>query len=317
MSFLISRLGNSLYSLLPQNKHTANVAKIEARIVKLQLAISDPTNDVFQRKILKKVAKLETEKKTYEVRLAQLNGSFYQDPKSLLKQTWDSIVNNILTTFSIRIETREELESVPKEIMQDLTKECGTMATNDYNIKSDMLNNTNITISNYIKLEKERDAIQTQIKEIVSTQKTVTTGPSFQDTLSTQLMTIEDRQKELCGEYYQDPRGLLDQKWKASQAGGSDASTLHDEFLSLETERKSNEAQIFALREQISVLATSGRTIEALTTESIKEKVAELETAKLDESPLSGVDWTKTVVSTAKVAGLAVLGISGTNVIGF
>ncbi len=303
ISSLLPQSGIS--SLLPQNEHTANVSRIEAKITKLKLALGDHSSGVFTAKIEKKIAKLETEKKVCEERLAELNGSYYQDPASLLKKAWDSIVDTIDTTFNVRIKTREELDSAPERIFENLN---AITDRDKFNTKSVVYSNTTIAITDYIKLEEERDAIQAQIKKIVVTQKT---EPKFEKTLSDQLKALEARQKELCGEYYQDPRGLLDQKWRASQAGNSDASA---EFFTLETERKSNEAKIFALREQISAGVISGRDIEAVTAESIDKKVVELEKKKLEESALSGVDWTKTVVSTAKVAGIAALGISAANV---
>lgn len=207
-------------------------------VTDIQNLIKDITSKIFQKELTETTRGLEVKKKECEETLKTLNGLFYQDQKSLLKQAWDKMVNFVNITLGITIGTRNELD----------------------NIKRD-LRDSKGAVDLYLKLETLRDSIQTRLLQIVAALKTKPTAALFEKTRTEQVEQLQARQKELCGNYYEDPQSLLDQAWRiyqsAIQANDSNAGQLFNTFNRLDVERRSNDAKLFSLEQQISCIVPS------------------------------------------------------------
>lgn len=285
MTSLISGFANKLYSQFPQNEHTANSARIEAQVQGLTAALTDSTSKIFKSKINETKNELNLEKESCLNSLIRLNGEFFQDPKSSLKKAWDRVVTNVQEALQLKIEFRHELENVTKAL--------------ESKPKDEIVEKAQDAVGIYTSLEKKRDNIEVRLNEIIATEKTDAIAPPSEDTLRA-------RQKELCGNYYQDPNCLLDKAWKAYQnaltQNDTSAPDLLKQYNLLENERKNN-AMILQRLNSIAP-APAERSIEALTISSIQAQVNVLKQEGINEAALSGIDWKKTAVNTTIVTGI-------------
>ena len=282
---MASIISNFIYSKFPQNEHTTKAAEIKSEIEGLSVAKIDTTSIVFKNRMTKMKADLQDEKETYLASLLRLNGEFFQDPNSVLKKTWDSVVKKVKAALNLEIKNRDQLEETSEKLKKAP--------------QSVLIENARHAIGVYTSLETRRNKIEAELNEIISIEKADLTAPLSEKAL-------RERQKELCGDYYEDPNCLLDKKWKEYQralaSSSPNASALLNAYNILENERKSNEI----LLQRIDALApaTPDRTIEALTLASISDRLLYLKLEEANEAALAGIDWKKTAWNASKVAAL-------------
>ncbi len=291
-------LGKTAYQLLPQNESAQRVAEIEDEISELTQALNNPANAMFKEVLIERQAQLIFERQHCEKRLVHLNGHFYQDPESALKQTWDNAVKKSEAALGSQLQSREQLAPASKDL------------ENSPNHGEKEVISATIAINKYTRLEQKRNQIEKRLKEIVATEKSGPLGAAFQASLLEEKNHLLQRQKELCGSHYQDPNGLLHKAWNASQQAAklskADAPALLETYNKLETERKHNDARLYTLDQYISVMASLDRSIGALTKGAIAERLKVLESEKADEEPDAGIDW----YGTAKAAGEVFVGFA-------
>jgi len=284
MASFISSFANKIYSQFPQNEHAAKVTEIDSELQGLTAALTDTTSDIFKNKIVKTKKELNSDKETCLSALTRLNGEFFQDPRSTLKKAWDNVVISIKEALELKIEFRNELEAVTTQLKSRTSNETTQKAE--------------VAIDSYTRLEKKRDSVETRLNEIISVEKTDLVAPPSEDAL-------RQRQKELCGNYYQDPSSLLDKAWKKYQKALTDSHANAPELLNtynlLENERKHTEI----LLKRLGSIAPATRGLEVLTIHSINEEIASLKKEKTNEEALTGIDWKKTAIAATKVSAAA------------
>jgi hypothetical protein len=272
---LSSLLPRGINSLLPQNAHSKNVAEMTRQVETLNDALKDKTSLIFQNKLVETQNKLKNGQKDCTAELKELNGSFFQDPASLLKQAWDLVVNTVKAALGKEVVSRGELEGITTELKTTPEDLAAAKAIEDF-----------------IQLEKKRDLRKKQLETLIGIEKTGSEATSVQDALVKERDALLKRQKELCGHYYGDANSLLDQAWKAYQNVPTD-----NQYHKLEIERKSNDATLFTLEQHLAFPTSSDRTIEDLTAECIAFEIKTLEEKKKVESKQAGVDLLATVTS--------------------
>lgn len=275
MTSLLSAISNKIYAQFPQNEHTTNASKIGTQIQELTDASADTSSAVFKNKFADTKNKLTEEKETCVNALIRLNGEFFQDPASALKKAWDVVVKCVHETLNKNIENRSELEGFEHEL--------------NTQPQTDAIETASRSIGAYKMLETRRDKVEARLNEILSSEKAEPEAGLSRDAL-------KNRQQELCGNYYADPNGQLDQAWKKYQAALSSndgsAHALLNAYNRLETERKNNE--ILLQRLDSIAPALPERTLEALTTQLIQNQIAQLKKDQESELALAGIDWKKT-----------------------
>lgn len=223
--------------------------QVTYKIQQLENALLNPTGQDFQKLKEQTAQLLKEEKQKCLNDLAKLNGSFYEDPLSQLKQAWDTLVSTILSLFRIEIKTRGDIDNL-------------------------RLNNTAYTVQKYLKLETTRDGIEKRIKEIISIEKASNGADSVENPLLEEKNRLIQRKEELCGN---NNNGLLDTAWKNYKNATTDtSSTLFTTYRHLDEERRVIDAKLFACNEQIALEASQSETIESLTITSIKEEIKSL-----------------------------------------
>ncbi len=277
VSSATSYVSNAIKSRLPKNDHTKKAAELSQEIQSLESSLTDKTGTVFQNKVSKTLSTLKTEKEKCVTALNGLNGSYYQDPQSSLKRIWDKVVQTVDTAIGYKVERTEQLDEVSAKLKVD-QNEAKTTAQGK--------------IDQFKRVEKLRNDRQQQLNKILGTEKT---APKLEEELKAQKEQLQQKHRELCGNYFGDTNGKLDQAWRKYKNG---QDTL-DAYKKLETERKQIEAQLFTIDQHLAVPATTDRTYEVLTSESITKQVEELKKVQKTESDLSGVDWKKTVKQAA------------------
>lgn len=296
-SSIFDGLTKKLSSVLPRNSHARKVNELEDRLGFFYKTLIEKTSESFQAFVSETIACLLKAKEQCLARLRALNGEFFQDPQSLLKKAWDSIVSLIDLILGKKIETRDQLKQVTATLKGQAE------------LKGEEIKPALAAIKEYTALEKERNSCIEQLKNIASTEKMGPSGLSLAGALFKEKETLVQRQKELCGCYYEDPAGLLAQAWReyknAADAGRSEAIIHLENYNNLEKERNAINAKLFILDQQISAPLMTDRSIEALTTASIEEKMESLEKLKAEEAGLSGVDWKKTAKIAAALAFLS------------
>ncbi|MBS0604656.1 MAG: hypothetical protein JSS60_06435 [Verrucomicrobia bacterium] len=284
MATYLSTLGQKLYSILPQNEHTRQLSKIEQEQTLLRTALTTKSGETFQKTITQTSDALQAERQKCSTALERMNGSFYQDPKSLLKKAWDRIVEHVKNALSIDVTERGQLDG--------LSSHLDSLASTPEREQAKS------AIKNYISTEQKRDRIQAQMTQIVSSQKTGPKATELNTSLLTERKTLENRQKELCGSYFQDPDSLLDKAWKSCERDPA----LLDAYQQLDSERKSIETRLISINHQLSIPASSDRTIEVLSLESMTAQLQALEETKSKATNLAGIDWKQTAYNAAKLA---------------
>lgn len=292
MTSFISSFTDIIYSQFPQNEHTAKVAEIDSEIQGLTTALTNTTSVIYKNKIVETKVKLISEKETCLSTLTRLNGEFFQDPRSTLKKAWDNVVTSVQEALKLKVESREQLQHISTQLKSVPVDETIEKAES--------------SIYYYTHLEKTRNNAETRLNEIINVEKADLIDPLSENVL-------RQRQKELCGNYYQDPNSLLDKAWKAYQEALSEnsdsvcAPALLEKYNLLEKERKHTEI----LLKRFNSAARTDRGIEAFTNETINAEITTLMKERINESALKGIDWKKTVAAASGIAatGYTVFGI--------
>jgi hypothetical protein len=288
----LTAIKNYTASWLPQNEHTTKATELTQEIQFLEQSLNDKTGPVFKTKVSETIDLIQTEKEKCIKDLVRMNGDYYQDPKSSLKRTWDTLVDKVGIALGVRTETLEQLGEISDQL------NSGSPTEEKEAAKS--------AIETYLFIEKKRNDRQAQLNLIISTEKT--TEPLTDDTLTQQKTSLQQRLRELCGDYYGDPNGKLDQAWKEYQTavdqGFPTDSTKNflDAYNGLEKEKRQTEAKLFETEQRLLLPISSERSFEALTTASIQAQIDTLTADQSSESDLSGVDWGRLASSAAKVA---------------
>ncbi len=275
-------LGRSIINrLLPTNKLTQKIAELDLEIKKLEKSLNDKTSDVFHKKVQEMINLLASEKQKCETELLQLNGAYYEDPKSLLKKAWDELVERVQIALGIHVNDRSQLD----QVLLDLNT-----------LHPDARQEAIQAISTYLKLEKKRDGLQEKLEQIIASQKTGSLP--LQEIFLREKQKLENRHIELCGHYFKDPNGLLDQTWskyvQAQTNGSSEAPSLLEQFNQLEEERKQTEGKLFIVNQHLNVSAAAERSYLRLAENAFQEKIDALNQLKIDKFSQSGADWKKT-----------------------
>lgn len=290
MTQFISRIGNSIIGWLPQNQHSKEVVKINKRVDALNEALQDTTNTVFINKMKATTDALTTEKEKCLKTLDNLNGAYYQDPKSKLKQCWDKLIETVRIALGVSVQMRAEVNTILTQLNADSSP---SSVNADSSPSSDKLS-AKTAIEEFLQSEKTRDETEKQLEVIIAKEKIL---PNKINELTSERKTLEARHLELCGKYFMDTDGLLDQAWvkfqEAIKNGASDTKNLSDKFYKLEEERKQIENKLFNIAQQLSIPSFSG-SIETLTIASIQEEIRLLEASKTTASGQSGIDWKRT-----------------------
>lgn len=232
---------------------------------------------------LPEAALLQSEKEKYEKILRTLNGKYYQDPQSSLKQAWDTLLEKVPLTGQ-HVTLRPDLDSCMRALED-------TQTTVSMNAKS--------SIHNYLLLELKRDISEAFFKTIVSIQKN---EPVAADPLLEKKKVLENRQKQLCGNSYEDSLSLLDRAWKqykqAYEECNPNADVLHSSYLVLEEERKTIEAELFFLEQQLLLSPTPHNTLTSLL--EIQRQIEFLETQSGEKLRTGRMDWNQTQAQTLR-----------------
>ncbi len=260
MSSCFSRIGQKLYgyavSKLPDyitNQTASQVKKkITAEIDRYNKVVFDKSDATFNTYLKIVHQKLENEKENCQKTITRLNGAYYQDPKSGLKQAWDKLVASIKLVLGLDIVTRDQLSSLTglsSEVQKDVE---------EYRYK-----------------EGARDAAVSRLHEILSVQQSERSEPKIFQDLNQEKTRLSKRQHELCGDYFGDKDSLLDQAWSACAA---EDKTPEDEehFQNLEQERRANEARLVELDQQLGLPVHPTRNYQVLAQDEVSEEIDKL-----------------------------------------
>src|SRR5262249_44347828 len=133
-------------------------------------------------------------------RLDTMNGAYYQDPKAILKQDWDNLVQAVEKAAHIKTQCLEQLPEISHQLgLSQSTKEV-EMAQN--------------SILEYQNHEKNRNDAQAKLDRLIAIQK------ASSDLVTSLLQSkawLENKLHTLCGAHFGDTNGLLDQAWKKYQ----------------------------------------------------------------------------------------------------
>lgn len=284
----LSRITESLAGWLPQNEHSEKAAALTQKIQSLELSLTDKTTQVFQDKVSETILSIQNEKQKCIDDLTRMNGSYYQDPKSTLKQAWDRLVKAVHDAIGVKVESADQLDVISSQLDIDSTKEKKLAKSKIIGFKV---------------IENKRNARQDQLNQILSIEKAAS---SPEENLKLRKELLQQRYQELCGNYFGDPNGQLHQAWVKYQtalAYGSTGENTLAAYQALDTYRRQIEAELYSIDKQLSIPASTTRTYEMLTTESITREVKELQKVQKTESDLSGVNWSD-IASTATKAAL-------------
>lgn len=237
-------INNKIHDLISveQNK---SLISLREETKQLRSALSQKTGETFENYLIQAKEQIDQKHKMYKARLLELNGAYYQDPLSLLKRAWDAAVRAIASLLGGATTTREKLEEQNKALL-------GTNRTEIAN-----------PIDEYFKLEKERNACIELLQQTLFLR---------QGSLDKRKNELEARQLELCGHYYADPKGLLDQAWRCYSAAGQE--TELKTYQQLDQERQWIEIQLSILQKGAS---SHENPIFALAQQNMENRLQELE----------------------------------------
>lgn len=198
-----------------------------------------------------------------------MNGSYYQDPRSALKTAWDQLVESVDQAISFKIEKADQLD----QALEQLNIEPNQKKQSAQRI-----------IVHYRALESIRNNRQTQLDRILATEKAT---ENSDDLLKQKKELLKQRHQELCGDYFGDPKGQLDQAWQKYQTAlkhGATGEMTLDTYQALDGERKQIEAQLYDIEQQFSAPASNHRTFDQLTVDAIHEQVKEFKALPLQKT---------------------------------
>jgi hypothetical protein len=277
-------------NLTPKNPYLIKAKEIENKITENSQALVNQNNNnpIFREKYTQIGTELQSQKQEHERKLLELNGRYFKDSQSTLKQAWDAAVEKVREVLNMPVKTRNDLTKAQQTIDSftylDASKEQASQS-----------------IDHYVTLEKKRDQLKALLHEVIRTEK-ATLGEALNASLRGQIKTLEARQLVLCGNHYRDPKSLLDQTWKLhtqalAKKNASEAAKHLGTFRGLEEERKNNVAKIFELKKQL-LLSQGPHNITSLTSQQIREEISTLNSdlektiEKSKQSVLPELDFT-------------------------
>lgn len=259
MTLLISSLQDANVPLFVpvQTEHSKEPAHLDQEIT----PSTQRTDTVFKNKVIEVKSAIQKEKQKCEADLLLLNGAYYQDPKSMLKMAWDELVQYV-SQVGLNIESADQLESISDQLKRDQTP-----------AKQSALSKIDI----FKDAEELRNQRQAQLNRILATEKIVANP---EELLKQQQAELKQKHHTLCGDYFGDPNGQLDQAWRRYQtaiADGSNDESPLAAYQKLETERKKIEARLYQIEQQFSS-PVSFQTFEQLATEALEQQLLEFKT---------------------------------------
>lgn len=284
---LILNAGHSLINLLSHNEHTEKAADLNEKCTEIQTALQNKTSYIFQVKLNEVIQLFNTIKQKCIETILSLNGSYYQDPRSILKKQWDSLVEQT-NALGISLQSRSQLDAVRSQL--------------EANGNTDVVE----AIDTFYEHEKTRDRTEKKLERVIGIEKASIVD--IETNLKAEKASLNSRHLKLCGHYFQDPNGLLDQAWvklqEAKHNGSSDVSSFTDNFNQLEDERKEIEGSLFEIDRALAVNPSDS--YEKRAEDSLTAKLERLTKEKNVEESLSGIAWGKVAMVTVGV-GLAAL----------
>lgn len=270
----INHLGKSIFSgwetltslIIGKNTLSDELSTLLEETNQLRQALEKKTGKVFLQYAQRAEQQLKDDGQTAAHRLLELNGSYFQDPLSLLKQAWDAAIKAIEELFQgTVIQTREDLKE-KYHIFQSSNRTKETQL-----------------IQAYFNLEEERSTCQEALKKQIS--------QTTESCIEERKQKLQKRKEALCGTFYEDPTGLLDQAWKkyirAVQSSASNTEKLLKSYQQLEQKRKLIDVELSILHENTNTSSSfSKRSIEILAENAITERLKEIEQQiKLKQHP--------------------------------
>ncbi len=289
-----------LATWLPQNEHSKKAASLTQEIQSLEQSLTDKTGQVFKGKVSNTIHAIQEEKQKCVEALTRMNGSYYQDPNSTLKKAWDKLVEAVYAAIGFNVKRADQFDAIFDQLNLDpdaLFDQLGIDV--DPNDKKAF---AKTKIDGFKAIVAKRDARQNQLNQILSTEKAAL---NFEEDLKLRKELLKQKYQELCGDYFGDWNGQLDQAWRKYQTAIARGLTGEDTLVAyqgLDTYRKQIEAELYDIEQQLSIPASTTRTYEVLTTESITQEIQELKTMQQAEADLSGVDWNGIASNAAKTA---------------
>lgn len=268
----MAQLISLIKSSFPQNEHAKQAAQLSQEISTLRVALQDKTSGVFQSKLTETTTLLQSEKQKCIDDLLRMNGSYYQDPKSTLKKAWDNLVETSRAA-GVHITGKDNLEEARKKLEE--------------------IPQAKAAIDIYFRIDEIRKRRETHLNSIIATEKAST---DLEDQLKRTKSLLEQKHRELCGDYFADPKGKLHQAWSNDFSG---------EYLKLEEQRKQIEAELHEIDRQLAVPISGHRTYEFLTEMSLSERIAALTKVQEQEKDLAGVNWRTLAANVATASMLA------------
>ncbi len=294
MTHYLSSITESLKAWLPQNTHTQKAASLTQEMGFLQQSLTDRTGTLFQSKVIEHVQAISQEKEKCIKDLERMNGSYYQDPESNLKKNWDKLVVSVKTAVGTDVERFEQLPTISSQLESAPS--------------SERIEDAKRKVNSYQFIEKKRNNRQAQLGRIVATEKA--SKPNTDEQLRLKKESLLKKHRELCGDYFGDPNGKLDQAWRKYQTAlqhGSTGEHSLTAYENLEKQRKQIEAKLYSVEQLLAIPANPERTYETLTATSIARQIEDVKAAQAKESGLSGIDW-KGIGATAATTTLITAG---------
>ncbi len=262
----LSSINQSIKNWLPKNGHTRQASSLSQEVSSLEQSLTDKTGTVFQSKVAETIQILGQQKTKCLNELNRMNGNYYQDPNSGLKKAWDKVVECSMKALNIKVDRLEQLPEIRSQLETTPETEEKTEAKRK--------------ISFYHAIETKRNARKAQLEIIIATEKA--SLPNFQEQLKQKKEALIKEHKDLCGNYFGDSNGKLDQAWRRYETAINHGSTGENSlraYEALEERRKVIESELHMVDEQLSIPSNPHRTIETMTTESIAKQIQEYKTA--------------------------------------
>lgn len=174
MAQLVSLVKETILHLLPKTEQSRQRESLQA-------ALNDKTGAVFQAQLAETTTLLQKEKQRCIDELHRMNGSFYEDPKSILKKAWDKAASSYLHLEKIRNNRQAQLDKIvaTEKASTDLDEQLKQKKTflmqrhrelcGDYFADpSGQLHQawTSDPAGEYLKLEEERKKIEAELSAI-------------------------------------------------------------------------------------------------------------------------------------------------------
>lgn len=245
-------------------QHNENIGSINNEINSLRQSLNEKTGAVFKSKVVELVHAVQEEKVYCIQDLLALNGSYYEDPRSALKVAWDELVQSVYTATDFKVERADQLDNALAELL--FIDPCNV------NDPDGEKKSANDKIEHYKNLETMRNRRQAQLNQILASEKA---DQNLEETLKNQKEMLKQTHLKLCGHYFGDPQGQLDQAWQKYQnekTHGLDGEDSLAAYQALDQSRKEIEAKLYEIEQQLST-PVDHHTFEQLTIQSINQQI--------------------------------------------